>query len=341
MAENPIAEGATQIKEQVRELFTKLDGVYPDNYHYRAGNYPTFVIMKGHGEHGGGFFQQGDLILLSKTGDFTSGRVRQRVGGDHTVWQFSDARLEPSSAMEIVRFSPRLVLNLLDSLASELDEASDPKRIKSSLYVLEKRSEFAGQVISTSRKALLEMGEEDPNIEVGQSDFGQTALRGLSEMLSEIKPSRTGLTLGQRVATFNYFKQKGQLQEAVRELCSNMIASPVEEWFEKLIKEVQDQDLFPETALDVDGTVWFGPTSRITTDDVIKSGHTDYGKNELWMWGISSDGRVREFMKYRANQDRSLILQRCPQHLLEQGPWITESFIKAVIKRGFPKLLGF
>ncbi len=339
MIENPIAEAAEKIRAITKDLLVnKLASLYPQNYHYMSGNYPVHMIKQGYGEHGGGFFRNADVIVLARSGEFIEGNVRQNVSSVHTTWEFREAKMKPAEDLAVVRFSPHLILSLFSLLKKELPDLDSPERIQRSLGVLSERGRIATEIISLSRRALVAMGEDDPDfLPEGDRDYGILAMTGLNEMFAELGYATVHPELLTYINTFDIYQRRGEFEAAITSICSNMRAQPVEEWFKELVDEVLRKKLFPGTGRNQNGINWH------FTHHIRSSHPYDYHTEIPWYWGISESGEVSELRAYVSGygEDRVIEIkkaQRCPEHLLSDGPKIARIFLENLVKSFYPKL---
>ena len=343
MTENPILEAADKIKVTTQQLINEdFQDIFPKNYSYRCGNYNSiFIPMKGFGEHGGGFFRQADMVVLTRTGEFKSGLVKQTVADDHTCWEFFDARLVQADGLTVVKYSPRLILDLFKQLEDEYVEFEEPERIEKAIKALPKRAEVAQEIIAISREALIEMGEDNPEIPSGEKDYGIAIMPMLNEIFAELNPVCTP-SFQQREAAFNYFKRREDLKTEVSNLCSVMRVKSVEEWFSELTAKMVSDNVFPITHQDKDDSEWYYPDSPHDGTYRIRSSHSSWGgagrDADLWTWGISKSGDVREIKDFSRSTNGSLITQRCAEHLLQDGPAVASALVAKVASQFFPKL---
>lgn len=341
--ENPIEAGAKGIKAIVTPLAqTEFKGVFPRNFSYGIGNYNClFIIARGEGDQSHGFFRRGEVVTLGPGGDFTSGMVNQKVENYHSGWEFHQAHLKPATDLQVVKFAPTLVTKLYDQTNKEIlgqytedERASSAEKIKQALDILPKKGETLGQLIAISRRALVEMGVEDPDaLPAGDLDFGGHFDREIPSIIAGLKgyqPKEANRLEHQRQA-FYLFALRKEMEEGMRKLARGMRVSEIEDKFRDIVEQTVKSRIFPELMKDPDGTPWFACQGMNFRAIQIPSHHQP---EYAWNWGISADGQVREVKNWSSH----FVTQPCAEHLLEQAPDILGAFISQIARNHFPRL---
>ncbi len=337
--DNPIAKGAEEINSIVTLFVQKdLEGIFPKNYVYAHGNYDlVFIVASGHGNQAGGFFKDAEMVVLNPEGEFKSGLVNQYVGNYDSCWRFENAKLELAKPLQVIKYSPRLVACLFSQIEEELETQEDPQKANRVLEALHQRGEILNQVVSISRHALIEMGEEDPSVLIkGEKDYGIQAMEGIKEIIANLPGhSKQERSTAQKEAALGLFSKREELVAEMKSLTENMRVKPVEERFRDIVGEIVGAGIFPEL-VEYDGESWFAVTNMESTMKAgiwskMESHHEPYGH---WVWGVSKSGLVREIEVYMTIPK----IRSCPEHLLEQGGSILHNLINQTVRKQFPKI---
>lgn len=338
---NPIAEGAQQIRSIVGNTVRDgLKDVFPTRFDWQygpGGHNLIFVVMSGHGEQGGGFFRNGDLLVLSPDGELRTGQVKRTVSNWWSRWDVRSAQLQKASDITVVKYAPRLVLKLIKQIDTEVVDQSDPDKIRQSLdFVLSGLTMYT-QIAALSKNALVEMGGEG-EIPPEELDFGGRFFKEFGSMLPSLPDHKPSGNFEKKRAAFALYERGGQILAEISQLCTNMRAVPVEEWFAKLIAGLNENGLFQNITnntnrqyiyVDPDGIVWYRPVYY--PHEMIRP---SCSPDESWAWAISTTGEVREMQVFKTEP----VKRRCPEDLLKQGPEIAIRLIGGVIREIFPKL---
>lgn len=315
---NPIEEGARVIRKNVLKLVQKdLGGYFPRNNAYSYGD--ANLIYTPTDERRQNRYK---LVAINPKGEFQSGWTCRLISSWSSHYELRDAQWYGSTDLEVVKYAPDLVDDLLSKVLLELPEQDNPAQIHRMIKALSHRDVvYVEDIFAPAWGALQEMGEEETNLPI---------IRSENETLqAEILKFRGALSL---------YEDKNKLIEDIKSLSMNMRVKPVEEYFQNLIaNEIQSVDIFSGTSIDSDGSNWLIKNSF---ENSLQSRHTKRDNHylETWLWAISPTGLVREYREFKKNPDGSFILQHCPQHLLEQGPQIAEHLINQTVQRYFPKL---
>lgn len=340
---NPIANGAENIRATVKGAVREgLSGVFPKNRQWHVGDYDlVFVIQKGFGERGG-FYSGANMVVLTPEGDFRSGLVSQQVEHGYSEWVFRDAKLDPASDLEVVRFGPQLVANLLEQIKSELQGQEDPEKIAKVVNFLVKNTDLYIRMLEVSRVALEGMGEVDPELsfrDTGRPNISEE-VRQFAEAFERQQPGFKIVRepdlgkLGQEKAAIDLFMRKGELMNEVREIASNMRADAVESWLKNVAAKMTDSGIFPGSWQDAEGIIWAG--DRAPYAGLMTNLYPIYsrGKHGLRFWSWSKE-RVREF---EVKQGSFFEEHACAEHLLEQASVILERVINLSARQFFPRI---
>ena len=186
----PIELSASRIRASVSQFVTQeLHEAFPKNHVYMRGSYNrVYVVAEGYGNQCDGFFKRGYLVTLDPDGQFRAGVVNQRVEEYTHNWEFYYAELTAASDTEVVKYAPVLVSLLFNQIEKELKDESDTRKREKWSNVLQRREGEIFAVLVESRNALIETGEEYPEIpSIGAQDYGSLAMAGLEKILKKMK----------------------------------------------------------------------------------------------------------------------------------------------------------
>jgi hypothetical protein len=330
--ENPISSGATIIRKSVETFVqTQLKDNFPKNYHYMVGNYNSvFQVIEGYGDQAGGFFRNAKMIVLTPDGKLKTGQVHQRVGDYHSSWEFYNAKLEPASDLDVVKFGPVLVRKLFAQIETEITDLEDQQKIENSLNVLIQRGKIWSEIETVSRQSRLEMGEEDIDKHLGDADFGDMAKEDINNILTGFSNKEVS-SLNQMKSSFEFFKKKRSLMQEVKDLSANMRAKNVEAWFQPLVANLVENKIFPETAKDEGEIRWFVANRSFEGYYFNVSDK----RGGFWYWGVSENGQVRKAI---VAEDKVVEQRWDAEQLLTQSDEVVRFIVNAVARNAFPKI---
>lgn len=288
-----------------------------------------------------GFFKKGVVVALGLDGNFTSGMVNQKVENYYSGWEFHQAHLKQATDLQIVKFAPTLVTQLYDQTNEEIlgwytddERASSVEKIKQVLGVLPKKGKTLGQLIAISRRVLVEMEVEDPDVlPAGDLDFGGHFDREMPGIIAGLKGYQLEEAnwLEHQRQAFYLFALRKEMEEGMRKLAKRMRIQVIEDKFKEIVNQTVKLGIFPELMKDQEDKPWFAYRGVDLNVVKIPSNHLP---ECTWNWGISADGQVREVKSWST----SFVTQRCVEHLLEQAPDILGAFISQITRNHFPKL---
>lgn len=298
-AENPVSLAARQIQLLVGTFIKEdLNGTLPKQSNYGHSSYDVLFTPTRKLDS-----RTSNLIILSSNCQFLHGPVVFREGSDNGKWDIEEAsktnKLVLAPPLEIVRHAPALISFAINLVHTQLSGEQDLERIKKGLQVLEKGPQLVGELVDLSRAALIEMGEDNPQLAAELIQIDLTKLKSAYELAAK----------------------KDSLVAEVEELARGGRARLVEDWFRTQASWIAQEGLFSGRLLD--GKPWAGSPNW-------RSNHSKGA--EPWYWAISKEGEVREH-PVGFNPE----MRRCPEHLLEQAGtifnWLATEAVQVVYKK--------